>query len=98
MITRKQLHEPMRTDYEVKCYTGATRMQSELDAAFNLVAPRDNWKNSIDTTLPCRDPQCIASVVDAVVHFTGGVPTIHIGRPTDAIRVTAPGYYVSVGA
>lgn len=39
----------MRTDYEVKCYTGATRMQSELDAAFNLVAPRDNWKNSIDT-------------------------------------------------
>jgi hypothetical protein len=84
----------MNTDYEVKCFSGAIRMQSELMAAFDLVADKGNWKLAIDKTVRWNIDREL--ITDAVVHFTGSVPGFTI---TGAwLRVTAAGYYAAVGA
>lgn len=80
-------------DYSVKCFGGATRMQSELTAAFNLVADKANWKNPVDALI---DPAQREIVSDAVVHFTGSVPTF--SPAGDKLRVKADGYYLTIGA
>ena len=92
----------LNDDYPVTCFSGATRLQSELAAAFDLVAPKPNWKTSINAVITMADGRADAAALsaklisDAVVHFTGAAPTILIRR--NRMHVTAPGYYATVGA
>jgi hypothetical protein len=82
------------TDYPVTCYSGASRLQSELLLAFNLVAPAGNWKLAIDDGVDASVDSALLR--DAVVHFTGSIPAIESTGVTK--RVTAAGYYATCGA
>ncbi len=78
----------------MRCFTGAERLQSELTAAFKLVEPAGNWKLPIKATI---EAWYMSIVCDAVVHFTGSVPTF---TPDDfgKFSVEAAGYYKAIGA
>jgi len=67
--------------------------------AFELVAPRPNWKAPINSALLCPDeyeyaPQVIA---EAVGFMTGAAAEI-IEYPDGTVRLKAPGYYATTGA
>jgi hypothetical protein len=71
--------------------------QAELEAAFALVAPKDNWKLPINAKLPGKTtPREIDKIAFAIGFFTGGVATFTFDGISYA--VTAPGYYAAVGA
>ena len=82
-------------DYPVRCTSGKTRLQSELKAAFDLVAPKPNWKMPIAATIYATTEKSLVS--DAIIHFTGSVPTF-ASQSGKRYRVKAAGYYASVGA
>jgi hypothetical protein len=76
--------------------------QEQLDAAFTLVAPSDNWKLPVNTFLPgdLSVPE-LALLTFAVPFYTGSVPTLTRCRDAWGVlgwRVTADGYYATVGA
>lgn len=81
-------------DYKVKCHSGAERWQSELSAAFDLVAPKANWKMPIDAEVPAATDVTLIS--DAVIHFTGSKPELRSRGKT--LFVKAAGYYATIGA
>lgn len=66
---------------------------AELHAAFDLVKDRDDWKNRIDA---CVHPTFLPAVLVAVPFFTGGPARVVVSED-GRIRVSAPGYYASVG-
>jgi hypothetical protein len=88
----------MTDDYDVKCFTGATRKQSELAAAFSKVANKANWKLPISrATLRHGMPQDEQNLItDAIVHFTGSVPRFKQDHVWFVVE--ADGYYRAVGA
>ena len=92
-------------------YRGFTR--EELKAAFERVEPAGNWKLEIDATIRVGLAGLAASsklLKAAVAFYTGSVATVALisdsshwtrGRPeTESvlIRVTAAGYYRTIGA
>jgi hypothetical protein len=83
------------SDYEVKCYSGVTRRQSELAAAFDLVANNVNWKMPVQGWIDPTDDKTL--ITDAVIHFTGSIPEFH-SLPSGRVRVVAAGYYETIGA
>ena len=85
----------LNDDYKVTCYSGAVRWQSELAAAFNLVANKENWKLPVHAWLTSHNLN-ICEVSDAIVHFTGSVPELSFGPGT--VLFKAKGYYVAIGA
>lgn len=91
------LEDILSADYQVKCFSGASRLQSELSAAFNTVAPKPNWKVAINTKVDANPVQ-IAIVRDAIVHFTGSVPTFTRRPGAKQFTVKAAGYYATCGA
>ena len=71
--------------------------QARLTAAFNRVAPADNWKNPINKILPAITAAEEAELTEAVIHFTGSVPTFTPIRGA-RVCVRAAGYYMTIGA
>jgi len=76
--------------------------QGELSLAFDAVANKANWKNPIDAVVSL-DSYTMAMVREAVVFFTGSVPTFELttGTTTSGMgryRVKAAGYYRTIGA
>lgn len=71
----------------------------ELTAAFNRVARPDNWKFPIDMTL-LLEPLDREVVREAVIFFTGSVPKFEYDGCCGDLtcRVTADGYYRTIGA
>jgi hypothetical protein len=81
--------------------------QDQLEAAFALVQPTENWKSAISAVIQDverkRVPALKALIRAAVIHFTGSVPTTDSmtgSRPgeTDHLLVMAAGYYAAIGA
>lgn len=76
--------------------------QAKLTAAFNRVAPKDHWKNPIDAEVTIANNRELRGIYDAVIHFTGSVPTFKPLRVTAenacVYRVKAAGYYATIGA
>lgn len=69
--------------------------QRELNRYFELVQNRENWKNSIDAVIsPDIDQK---KITEAVIYFTGSVPKFQV-LESGNIRVTAAGYYATIGA
>lgn len=69
---------------------------------FDLVAPKDNWKNPIDATVRAprgkKDRELFKQMISqAVVFYTGCVPVI-LDLGDEEIGVKAVGYYAAVGA
>lgn len=77
--------------------------QEQLEAAFKLVQPPGNWKNPIQARV-LLDDAGVELTRQAIVHFTGGgaIDFVPANRPTvngkTLYTVTAPGYYVVIGA
>lgn len=78
--------KPLSYNYErdeiVTTCNGDRYSQAELRAAFSLVENVDNWKMPIDAWIHAS---LYPIVREAVIHFTGSVPSIH------EIESTAPG-------
>lgn len=71
--------------------------RDELKTAFERVADKQNWKNPIRALITehLTDRDFIA-IREAVSFFAGCVPMFRL--TPDGVKVTAPGYYVAVGA
>lgn len=76
--------------------------QAKLTAAFNRVAPQSHWKNPIDCEVEIENNRELRGIYDAVIHFTGSVPSFKALRVTERntciYRVRAAGYYATIGA
>lgn len=71
----------------------------QLTDAFELVQNKEHWKLPIDTVLPTGVTLAQVELIEAaIVYFTGGGSTVRRFHATGQIRVTAPGYYASIGA
>jgi hypothetical protein len=67
--------------------------QARRIAWFNKIAPKPDWKTAINAVIADADfENCNA----AAIFFTGSALTIK-GAVMDGLRVTAPGYYATVG-
>ena len=76
--------------------------KAQLSLAFDAVAPKPNWKSPIRTEISL-DPYTMALVREAIIFFTGSVPTFRLqgGTTTGAMgrySVTADGYYLTIGS
>lgn len=71
--------------------------QKQLKAYFNAVADKSNWKNPINATVTLKTRRDVTGTVQAVIFFAGCVPSITKIR-RGLYRVTAAGYYLSIGA
>src|SRR5262245_2846710 len=76
--------------------------RGELSTAFDRVAAKGNWKNPINTVVEIANDFDMAVIKEAVIFFTGSVPEFHArggGKlPGCHYRVTAKGYYLTIGA
>jgi hypothetical protein len=70
--TEKYLQRTERGEMVTTC-NGHRYSQAELRAAFSLVEDINNWKNPIDAWV---HSSLWPVVKEAVIHFTGSVPTI----------------------
>ena len=78
--------------------------RGELLAAFNVVAPKPNWKAKINATVEL-DEFGVYLTQEAVIFFTGSPAHIDQVRPVGfatrgkaIYQVSAPGYYAVCGA
>jgi hypothetical protein len=69
--------------------------QEQLKEAFNKVSNKKNWKNRINSTISSKEN--LDLIAEAIIHFTGSCP-LFINKPNGKIRVTAAGYYLTIGA
>lgn len=81
------------------CGRDVTR--AEMSKAFDRVANTVNWKNPINATVTVESDAELLTIREAVIFFTGSVPTISVetfknGRVV--YRVKALGYYAVCGA
>lgn len=67
----------------------------ELTEAFKLIQNAEHWKNPIDAWI---HPEKFEVCNEACVYFTGSQLTRKQWASSSALRVTAPGYYVTIGA
>lgn len=70
--------------------------RGELSKAFDSVADRANWKNPINAVV-ALDSFGICLLTEAVIFFTGSVPS-YKSLGGGKYRVTAAGYYRTIGA
>jgi hypothetical protein len=76
-------------------------MQARMRRQFDRVCDPTNWKNPIDTTVAIATHDKMRAIAEAVVYFTGSVPTfsaIKIRGVRCVYRVRAAGYYRTIGA
>jgi hypothetical protein len=78
--------------YEKLGYEAA---QGILGTAFNLVAPKPNWKAPVKATVDAGAD--VDLLYTAVVHFTGSVPVFKLNAD-GTISVKADGYYKAIGS
>lgn len=75
-----------------------TFTRGELDEAFSKVQPA-NWKDAIDAIVELNSPRELLALGLAVPFFTGSVARIvRIDEGGNRFRVTAAGYYATIGA
>lgn len=74
-----------------------TWTRAELNGLFSRVQPAENWKARIDAETVFVDDRERAGMIEAVIFFTGSVPTL---QPLNGnrYRVRAAGYYATIGA
>lgn len=70
--------------------------RAELSAYFDMVKNDEHWKNPIDKIVRIKDFRTKVGIREAVVFYTGSTPSF---TPTAGhFRVTAAGYYMTIGA
>lgn len=71
--------------------------RQRLRDLFNVVASPENWKFRIDTVIDL-DPADRDAMREAVIFFTGSVPTFSYTGNGIECAVKAAGYYATIGA
>lgn len=66
--------------------------QKQLSVAFDKVKDQQHWKNPINALI---DPGDRDIVYEAIIHFTGSIPSIV--KSGKQLRVRAHGYYATMG-
>ncbi len=74
--------------------TGTPYTRLELSSAFDLVKS-ENWKDPIQA---CTSIAREDITREAVIFYTGSIPTFTSMKNPKLLRVTAEGYYKAVGA
>ena len=69
--------------------------QQQLHDAFTKVQDKQHWKNPIDALVEKKD---IDIVTEAIIHFTGSIPTFQPKKGSGKYRVQAAGYFLTIGA
>tara|TARA_Y100000034_G_scaffold134748_1_gene204068 strand:+ start:50 stop:442 length:393 start_codon:yes stop_codon:yes gene_type:complete len=97
-----ELMSEWRSDLDDMVVSNKGYTRSELDDAWDLIAPADNWKNPICTYINCNDFEICN---EACIFFTGSslavAATLAFGdteAPVEQWLVEAPGYYLTIGA
>jgi alkyl sulfatase BDS1-like metallo-beta-lactamase superfamily hydrolase len=68
----------------------------ELNLAFELVKPAENWKYPIDAVIPAHFQRVVTAAID---HYAGGgAEVLESDLDPHKVRVIAPGYYAEIGA
>lgn len=68
--------------------------QAARKAVFDKIAPAGNWKLPIDTWIDSAD---LDECNQAAIWFVGSALTV-VQIDSGRVRVTAPGYYATIGA
>lgn len=76
-------------------FNGKTR--GHLRTAFNRVRNPQGWKLPINRIVVARGEDELEDILDAIDFFVGGGGEVKRIRGR-TFRVTAPGYYVTIGA
>lgn len=84
-------------ELERKLMTTQRFSQEQLTMAFNNVQNKEHWKNPIDCVIDNPGEENLACLREAIIHFTGSVPSIEKLKD-GKIHVTAAGYYATIGA
>jgi hypothetical protein len=71
--------------------------QQELEDAFKLIRPKGHWKDPIRCVLKKPTEETLDRVSRACSHFTGSLAEFET-LPNGDVRVTAAGYYLTIGA
>jgi hypothetical protein len=69
-----------------------------LHALFSAVQNAENWKNAIDAVVDLSDNRNRIGTFLAIEFFTGSRATMEQMRDGKRYRVTAAGYYATIGA
>lgn len=75
--------------------TGTIYSRAELKAAFDLVCNKDNWKLPIKGRISTEKRDIVR---EAIIFYTGSVPTFTDSVLPGNLVVRAKGYYAAVGA
>ena len=75
--------------------TGTPYSDKQLHEAFDKVCDKSNWKNPIKGLCKPEDQDV---VTEAIIYFTGSVPEFRKVKSTGMLRVTAAGYYLTIGS
>lgn len=70
---------------------------AEYKRAFDLVCNKENWKREIDCILVESDVMALKVYRDAIAWFTGSMARIERVQG-NTWRITADGYYKTIGA
>lgn len=70
--------------------------QAQLEAAFNLVRNKENWKYEVDHHFPPGVEIDTDLISAAVAYFTGSGAIFEVTE--QGTRVTADGYYATIGS
>lgn len=72
----------------------------ELDAAFDLVKDRTNWKMPINKIVYLdKTTISLECILESIIFYTGGEGDVYYS-PTNPkkVRIQSPGYYNCIGA
>mgnify|MGYP003149542457 CR=1 FL=1 len=83
-----------RNDMDNMVVSSKGYTRKELADAFDMIAAADGWKNPIDTSISSIDFDICN---EAALFFTGSALVVEGVDGTD-LRVTAKGYYLTIGA
>jgi hypothetical protein len=81
-------------DVETPIYNGYSRAQ--LQSAFDRVRPAGSWKNPIEAYFPQLSAEDFKAIDAALVFFCGCHASMV--NTSGIVKVTAPGYYLTIGA
>lgn len=74
--------------------TGTPYTREQLQAAFDKVCDKTNWKNPINAECSRDEVEVTKS---AIIFFTGSIPTYQ-SISDSRLKVTAAGYYLTIGS
>lgn len=71
---------------------------AQMSAAFDRVKDKLHWKRPVNCLVAIKDSEDERLISEAVIFYTGSVPTFTRMKGESLVRVRAAGYYATIGA